>query len=112
MSLPPWALAGAEIGRSFFVYMLECADHTYHVGRTNNLETRLRQQNGSKHGAHYTKLRRPVVLQHGEVSSTLKEAGGREAEIKQWKRAKKEQLVKTTLVGRFLFLRCIITDAN
>ena len=88
---------------SFFVYMLECADQTYYVGCTNNLEKRLRQHNGSKNGAHYTKLRRPVVLQHVEAFATLKEARGRETEIKQWKRAKKEQLMKDALLKRLLF---------
>lgn len=86
--------------------MLECADHTYYVGCTNNLAKRLRQHNGSKNGAHYTKLRRSVVLQHLEVFSTLKEARGRESEIQQWKRAKKEkkeQLVKDALLKRLLF---------
>ena len=74
---------------SFFVYMLECADNTYYVGCTNNLQRRLRQHNGAKAGARYTKLRRPLVLRHVEVFATLKEARGREAAIKRWKRPKK-----------------------
>jgi len=42
-----------------------------------------------KSGAHYTKLRRPVVLLYSEEFNTLKEARQREAEIKGWSRKRK-----------------------
>ncbi len=76
----------------FYVYVLQCADKTYYVGCTNDLEKRLIGHNTSKKGAHYTKIRRPVVLKHHEEFSTLLEARGREAEIKSWKREAKENL--------------------
>lgn len=78
----------------FFVYILECSDTTLYVGCTNNLEKRLGQHNNSKSGAHYTKIRRPVVLKYTETFSTLKEARAREAEIKGWSRAKKIMLME------------------
>ena len=34
----------------FYVYIVECADKTYYVGCTNNLEKRLKQHNNSKWG--------------------------------------------------------------
>lgn len=77
---------------SFIVYILQCSDQTYYVGCTNNLEKRLKQHNGSKVGAHYTKIRRPVILKYKEEFSTLLEARGREAEIKRLKREIKEKL--------------------
>ncbi|MDQ3099212.1 MAG: GIY-YIG nuclease family protein [bacterium] len=77
---------------SFFVYILQCADTTYYVGCTNNLERRIHQHNNTKHGAHYTKLRRPVMLKHHETYPTLAEARKREAEIKKWQRKRKEKL--------------------
>lgn len=80
---------------SFFVYILECSDRTYYVGCTNNLNKRLKQHNESKWGAHYTKIRRPVSLRYAEKFPTLLEARRREAEIKGWKREKKEDLWKT-----------------
>ena len=46
------------------VYVLECADTTLYVGCTNDLEKRLKQHNGAKAGAHYTKIRRPVILKY------------------------------------------------
>lgn len=76
----------------FFVYILECADKTLYIGSTNDLEKRLHQHNNSKSGAHYTKIRRPVVLKYSEKFETLTEARRREVELKGWKRDKKINL--------------------
>lgn len=76
----------------FYIYILECSDKSYYVGCTNNLETRLKQHNESKSGAHYTKTRRPVSLKYKEQFQTLLEARRREVEIKGWRREKKEKL--------------------
>lgn len=77
-----------------FVYILECSDKSLYVGCTNNLEERVKQHNGLKKGAHYTKMRRPVVLKYSEKFDNLKEAREREAEIKGWRREKKFELIK------------------
>jgi len=79
----------------YFTYILECADKTLYVGCTNDLERRLEQHNNSKCGAHYTKIRRPVILKYKEQYKTLAEARKREAEIKRWKRGEKIELFKT-----------------
>ena len=71
------------------VYILECADKTLYVGCTNNLERRLKQHNESKAGAHYTKIRRPVVLKYFETFPVLRSARQREAELKKLPRGKK-----------------------
>ena len=76
----------------YFTYILECSDKTYYVGCTNNLEKRIGEHNRSKSGAHYTKIRRPVKLMHSEQFKTLLEARRREAEIKSWRRKRKEKL--------------------
>ena len=76
----------------YFAYILECADKSLYVGCTSNLERRLQEHNNSKWGAHYTKIRRPVVLKYSEQFETLKEARKREAELKGWKRGKKLHL--------------------
>jgi len=73
----------------YFVYMLECSDKTLYAGCTNDLEKRLKQHNGAKAGAHYTKIRRPVVLKHFERFRTLAKARAREGEIKRWTRKQK-----------------------
>lgn len=79
---------------SFFVYIVECSDKSYYVGCTNNLDKRLKQHNESKWGAHYTKIRRPVILMYSEQYRTLLEARKRESEIKGWRREKKEALLE------------------
>ncbi|MBP9821364.1 MAG: GIY-YIG nuclease family protein [Candidatus Pacebacteria bacterium] len=78
----------------FFTYILQCNDGSLYVGCTNNLEKRLKQHNDSKYGAHYTKIRRPVVLKYSENFSTLREARQREVELKGWKREKKLMLIQ------------------
>ncbi|MEX2090745.1 MAG: GIY-YIG nuclease family protein [Candidatus Paceibacterota bacterium] len=81
----------------FFVYIVECEDKSLYVGCTNDLDKRIKQHNESKWGAHYTKLRRPVVLKYSEEFPTLVLARRREAEIKGWRREKKLDLIRTTL---------------
>ncbi len=78
---------------SHFAYILECADKTLYVGCTNDLEKRLKQHNGAKAGAHYTKIRRPVVLKYSEIFRTLAQARAREAAIKRLSREKKLKLI-------------------
>ena len=76
----------------YFVYILECADKTLYVGSTNNLEKRLHNHNNSKSGAHYTKIRRPVVLKYSESFETKSEALKRECVLKKLSRAEKLNL--------------------
>ena len=78
----------------YFTYILECADRTLYTGCTNDLEKRLKEHNESKWGAHYTKLRRPVVLKFLEEFNALKAARRRESEIKGWRRKKKLLLIE------------------
>ena len=78
-----------RIKTMYSVYILECADGTLYVGCTNDLSRRLVQHNESKQGAHYTKIRRPVVLKYSESLPTLGEALRREAELKRLRREQK-----------------------
>jgi putative endonuclease len=77
---------------SFHVYILECADKTYYTGSTNNLEKRLHQHNFLKSAAHYTKMRRPVILKYSEELESLGAARKRENELKKLERKQKELL--------------------
>jgi putative endonuclease len=77
----------------YVVYILECADGTYYAGSTNDFEKRLHAHNNLKSGAHYTKIRRPVVLKYAETVDTLAEARAREAEFKRMTRAQKQSLI-------------------
>ena len=80
------------------VYILECADKSLYVGCTNNLEKRLKEHNNSKQGAHYTKIRRPVILKYSEQFPTLNQARTREAAFKRLPRDKKLMLIRDTPV--------------
>lgn len=78
-----------KLGNMHFVYVLHCADGTLYCGSTNDLEKRVHAHNHAKHGAHYTKIRRPVTLVYSEKVATLKEARAREAAIKCLSRKEK-----------------------
>jgi putative endonuclease len=80
--------------KAYIAYILKCADKTLYVGSTNNLEKRLREHNHAKNGAHYTKIRRPVVLKYSETFKTLSEARRREAALKRLTREKKLLLIQ------------------
>ena len=82
---------------NFYVYIVECEDQSLYVGCTNDLDKRIKQHNESKWGAHYTKMRRPVVIKYFEEFKTLKEARQKEAEIKGWRKEKKLALIKSRL---------------
>jgi len=78
----------------YYVYILECSDKSLYTGCTNNLVRRLKQHNELKCGAHYTKIRRPVVIKYSEKFLTLSKARKREAEIKRLERKEKIDLIK------------------
>jgi len=74
---------------SYFVYILKCADNTLYAGSTKDIKKRMYEHNNLKSGAHYTKIRRPVVLKYSEIVSDFATARAREAEFKRWTRAEK-----------------------
>ncbi len=79
---------------AYFVYLLECADKTFYVGSTNDLEKRLYAHNNLKTGARYTRARRPVVLRYSERVLDVGAARSREAALKRLTRVEKENLLE------------------
>ena len=78
---------------SFWVYMLRCADDSYYIGHTDNLETRLVQhQTGQVPG--YTSSRLPIRLVFSQAHATREEALAAERQIKGWSRKKKEAMMR------------------
>lgn len=75
-------------------YILKCSDNTLYTGSTVDFNKRIKEHNGSKNGAKYTKARRPVEVVHKEEFDTLPEARAREAEIKRMTRSEKLLLVE------------------
>lgn len=79
----------------YFTYILECRDKTLYVGSTNDLEKRLHKHNHLKSGAHYTKIRRPVVLKYFEKFRTYTKSRAKEGEWKRLSRNEKQKLISS-----------------
>ena len=79
---------------SAYLYILRCADGSYYVGTTRgSLETRISQHNTGHFGG-YTASRRPVVLAFQQDFGQIQDAISVERQIKGWRRAKKEALIR------------------
>ena len=76
----------------FYTYMLHCADRSFYVGHTDDLQTRVAQHEAGGI-ASYTQIRRPVKLVWSQEFSTRIEAIEAERQIKGWSRVKKEALI-------------------
>lgn len=77
---------------NYFVYILECADGSYYVGITNNLEIRIEQHNSGYDPRAYTFTRRPVVCKYYQRFTLIEQAIEFEKQLKGWSRKKKEAL--------------------
>jgi predicted GIY-YIG superfamily endonuclease len=75
-----------------FVYILRCADNTFYVGHTDDLDSRTALHNAG-FGATYTAVRRPVILVHSEEFATQASAIARERQLKRWSAKKKSALI-------------------
>jgi tRNA/rRNA methyltransferase len=94
---------------SFHAYILRCADGSYYVGHTEDLESRVgAHQSGLVEG--YTQNRLPVQLVWSQEFVDRDSAFAAERQIKGWTRAKKEALIRgdwdgVQTLSRKLFLR-------
>jgi putative endonuclease len=79
-----------------FTYILRCADGSYYVGSTRDLERRL-TQHAAGEGAEYTRGRRPVELVWAHEFQLVDDAFALEKRVQNWSRAKREALIE----GRF-----------
>jgi len=77
----------------FWVYMLRCADGSYYVGHTDDLEKRVTEHEAGATGA-YTATRLPVRLVFADEFPSREEAIAAERQIKGWSRRKKEALIQ------------------
>jgi predicted GIY-YIG superfamily endonuclease len=79
-----------------FIYLLRCADDSFYVGETSDLQTRERHHNEGRGGS-YTEKRRPVHIVYAEQYSSRQDALERERQVKRWSSQKKEMLVRGDL---------------
>jgi putative endonuclease len=75
-----------------WMYILKCANGTYYVGSTNNLELRLNQHENGE-GSNYTRKNLPVKLVYYEEYGRIDDAFYREKQVQGWSRKKKEALI-------------------
>ncbi len=75
--------------------MLRCADDSLYTGITVNLAARVAKHNAGT-GAKYTRGRGPVVVVWSGEVADAREAKQREAAMKQWTKAQKEQFLCTS----------------
>ena len=76
----------------FITYMLRCADSSYYVGHTDNLELALAQHRAGSRDE-YTAKRLPVELAWSAAFAGRDAAFAAERRLKGWSRAKREALV-------------------
>jgi putative endonuclease len=76
-----------------WMYIIECADGSYYVGSTKDIERRL-WEHQSGLGAQYTSRRLPVKLVYSEEYERVADAFTREKQVQNWSRAKREALIK------------------
>ena len=76
-----------------WMYILECADGSYYVGSTVDIERRLWEHNQGE-GAKYTAWRRPVKLVFSAEFDSISAAFSAEKQVQGWRREKREALIR------------------
>lgn len=76
----------------WFVYIIECTDHTYYTGMTWNISLRA-DQHASGLGSEYTKQHGFKGLVYYEEHEDIEQARLRERQIKGWSQKKKKEIL-------------------
>lgn len=79
--------------QDWFVYIVKANDGSYYTGITTDLKKRVEKHNNKK-GSKSLFGKIPVQLVYQEVATSRSKASKREAEIKNWERQKKIELIK------------------
>ncbi len=78
----------------WFVYILECKDHSFYTGISWNIKKRIKEHN-SRINSSLQLSKLPVKLVYWEKVQDRYKAAKREREIKGWRREKKIKLVSS-----------------
>ena len=76
----------------YFVYLARCANETFYVGYTTNVQARLACHNAGQ-GGRYTRINRPLTLIASGAFPTHLEARRAERQLKRLSPEKKQALV-------------------
>ena len=85
-----------KLDKSYYVYIIRCADGTLYTGSTDDVKRRLEVHRSGK-GAKYTRGRGPLELVYSEQVESWSQALRRESEIKKMTRLQKEEMIKGNL---------------
>ncbi|MDT4864315.1 hypothetical protein FQZ97_990740 [compost metagenome] len=80
--------------KTYYVYLLQCADESYYIGVTNNLQKRLWEHESGGDKDSYTFSRRPIILKWFEEFHNINQAIETEKRLKGWSRKKKQALIE------------------
>lgn len=80
------------MGKSWYVYILECGDGTLYTGVTDDVERRLEAHRTGK-GAKYTRGRAPLTLCYRQACGSHSAALKAECAIKRLTRREKLELI-------------------
>ena len=69
--------------KPWYLYVVRCSDGTLYTGISTDIDRRVREHNGSKRGAKYTKTRRPVKLVWSKEFNNRSEAQSAEYNFKK-----------------------------
>jgi len=76
----------------YYCYLARCNDNSLYCGYCKDINEREETHNEGK-GAKYTRARLPIKIVYFEGYKTRSDAMKREAEVKKWRKQKKEQLI-------------------
>ncbi len=77
-----------------YFYLARCADGSLYAGYCTDLSAREAMHNSGR-GAKYTRSRLPVRIVYHEAFAARSDALKREAEVKKWRKERKEALVRS-----------------
>ncbi len=77
----------------WYVYIVQCRDHTLYTGISTDPEARVAEHNTGQNAARYTRSRRPVKLLYTEPAGSRSAALKREIVIKRLTRQAKLALI-------------------
>lgn len=77
---------------SYYVYILECKDHSYYTGIATDVPARLKLHNAGL-GAKYTRGRGPLTLVYVAPWENRSSASKEEARIKKLTKAQKKEFI-------------------
>lgn len=81
--------------KTMYVYILLCADNSYYVGVTNDLEMRFEQHVQGVFKGCYTYKKRPLKIVYYVLFDGPNSAIAFEKKLKGWSRAKKTALINS-----------------